>query len=83
MINWKNPLKEMPISGTHVWIMLRQDRRDDLLSCELLGVEVFESVNKEQYFVNNDDIGGGVMKWRLDQVAAWADKDAINLPERV
>lgn len=81
MINWKDPNKEMPPSGSHVWVLIKHWKQDNLLSCEIFGAEVWETSKKEQYFANNDDIGGGSMTWSLGQITAWADKESINLPD--
>jgi len=82
MINWKDPKKEMPPSGSHIWVLLRHLSKENLLSCEIFGVEVHETVQKKQYLINNDDISGGVMKWELESIDAWAADDQINIPER-
>jgi len=81
MINWKDPKKEMPTSGTHVWICLQYSNSTEPLHNYIFGVEVHEKVNKEQYFVNHDWLSKGKIKLSVTDIAAWAEKESINLPE--
>ena len=83
MIDWKDPKKEAPLAGAHIWVLLRFPKTQDLLSCEIIGVQVHEKVNKEIYFVNDDGVSRGLIKWTPDQIDAWASKESINLPEKV
>jgi hypothetical protein len=82
MINWKDPQKEMPPSGSHIWILLRFPRKETLLSCEIIGVEVCETAQKKKYLVNNDDVNRGTIRWELGDISAWTEDKEINLPER-
>jgi hypothetical protein len=82
MINWKDPKEEMPPSGSHIWVMIRHPRKESLLSCQIIGVEVHETVQKVQYLVNNDDIGYGLLKWDLNLIHAWTEAEEIDIPER-
>lgn len=83
MINWKDPQKEMPPSGSHIWVCLHFPNETQLLSTHIFGVEVHEKVNKEQYFVNHDWLSKGKVKLSITDIVAWVEKESINLPERV
>lgn len=80
MIKWNRLEKKLPKVGSHVWILDKHWKNRGILSCQIKGMEVFESLDGQGVvFENIDDRGQGSERMDMEEVEAWADASQINI----